>query len=300
MSETFCEFYGYEESTRFVARLVVEPGLQSPYLVELDKSEKISLCLLDLTVAGVETYGAPELYAIHDVLRVDKIGAEPPYGLDTYEIANSHAVYDTLRVEVRDLAPGMYVEGAERYGEYFDTSHLTVGKPLLATPGPTPTETVGETPRPTLDIEEITSCIRRVVNESQHENDLRDGVTHCIEEKVIKPLGIPVKIHHEYKLPGGRVDTLYEVSGVNDKVVVEYKRPGSTSYNEVIGQVIGYITQLPGDWTRHIGVIISDKIAFVWYDSTQKRWIRKGPFPISEWSTAMLVRVLLRLKETPQ
>ncbi|MFN3805502.1 MAG: hypothetical protein ACK4SY_10635 [Pyrobaculum sp.] len=262
MSETSCEFYSHEDSTRFVARLVVEPGTLS---------------------------------------RVDKVGTKPPYGLDTYKIANPHAVCGTLRVEARDQAAGMHVEEEERHGEYFETSHLTVGKPLLATPGPTPTETVRETPRLALDIEEITSCIGRAVNEPRRENDLRGGVIHCIEEKVIKPLGIPVKIRHDYKLPGGNVDAVYEVDGIDGKVVVKCGKPSPSliDFVNTVEQTIKHIEQLPGDWTRHVGVIISFWIGFVWYDSTQKRWMREGPLPINRRSVKKLVSIFLSLKETP-
>jgi len=98
----------------------------------------------------------------------------------------------------------------------------------------------------------------------------------------LKPLDIKEYGKYEYMLvSGARADALY------GHVIVEFKAPGRLSRESDIQkakeQIIRYITQEAGgkeEWKRYLGVIISDKIAFVRYDPRTDTWLLRGPYDI--------------------
>ncbi len=146
-----------------------------------------------------------------------------------------------------------------------------------------------------LDIDDIMSCIKSSTIRANTEEDVRVRVSGCIEEKILKPLNIQNFIgKYEYTLVSGdRTDALY------GHVVVEYKRPGKlSSENEIQdakNQVIKYIktdASDKSDWTRYLGVIISDRIAFVKYDPRNNNWVIRGPYNISHENIVKLVEAL--------
>jgi len=112
------------------------------------------------------------------------------------------------------------------------------------------------------DIDDIVVCVRNGVLQARTEEDLRIRVSHCIEEKILKPLNIPFEGKYEYTLASGkRVDALY------GHVIIEYKAPGKLSTDSDIQkakeQVIKYIISEAGDksnYDKFLGIIISDKM----------------------------------------
>jgi len=94
---------------------------------------------------------------------------------------------------------------------------------------------------PQLNIDDIVACFRDNVRSASNEEELRIRVsTQCIEEKILKPLGITQVGHYEYTLvSGARIDALY------GHVIVEYKAPGKLTLPKDIAkakeQVINYI-----------------------------------------------------------
>ncbi len=146
-----------------------------------------------------------------------------------------------------------------------------------------------------LDIDNIMSCIKSSINIATTEEDVRLRVSGCIEERILKPLNIQKFIgKYEYTLVSGdRTDALY------GHVIVEYKRPGKLSSERDIqdakGEVIKYIKAEASDkseWTRYLGVIIGDRIAFVKYDPRNNDWVIRGPYDISRENIIKLVEAL--------
>jgi len=153
---------------------------------------------------------------------------------------------------------------------------------------------------PQLNIDDIVTCFRDSVRSAGNEEELRMRVsTQCIEGKILKPLGITHVGHYEYTLvSGARIDALY------GHVIVEYKAPGKLSSDKDIAkakeQVIKYIqqqeAQSESEWDRYLGVIISDKIAFVRYDRARKQWILRGPYEIKREVIIKLIEAFRGLR----
>ncbi len=152
---------------------------------------------------------------------------------------------------------------------------------------------------PQLNIDDIVACFRDNVRSASNEEELRIRVsTQCIEEKILKPLGITQVGHpprYEYTLvSGARIDALY------GHVIVEYKAPGKLTLPKDIAkakeQVINYIKGEAQNnksvFDRYLGVIISDKIAFVRYDKRNDTWILRGPYDIRRESVIKLIEAL--------
>ena len=145
-----------------------------------------------------------------------------------------------------------------------------------------------------LNIDEVLTCIRNAIIQAHTEEDVRVRVSNCIEERILKPLGITQMGKYEYTLiSGARVDALYR------HVVVEYKAPGRLSRDSDIQrakeQVIRYITTEAGSksvWDRYLGVIISDRIAFVRYDKRSDTWLFRGPYEIGREVIIKLIEAL--------
>jgi type I restriction-modification system DNA methylase subunit len=148
---------------------------------------------------------------------------------------------------------------------------------------------------PQLNIDDIVTCFRDNARSASNEEELRSRIsTQCIEEKILKPLGFTHFGHYEYTLvSGARIDALY------GHVIIEYKAPGKLSSDKDIAkakeQVINYIkqkAQSESEWDRYLGVIISDKIAFVRYDKRNDTWILRGPYDIRRESVIKLIEAL--------
>ncbi len=150
-----------------------------------------------------------------------------------------------------------------------------------------------------LNIDEVTNCIRSAVNQALTEDDVKTWVERCIIDKILSPLGIDISQvgslgHHNVTLVSGvRPDALY------GHVIIEYKAPGKLSNQSGIQQakeqVIKYIkdeAQVKSAWDRYLGVIISDKIAFVRYDKRNDTWILRGPYDIRRESVIKLIEAL--------
>jgi type II restriction/modification system DNA methylase subunit YeeA len=154
---------------------------------------------------------------------------------------------------------------------------------------------------PKVDVDAVVTCIREAVKRSQNEEEVRLRVSNCIEERILKPLGISQVGRYEYTLvSGARADALY------GHVIIEYKAPGKLASQSDIQkareQVIKYITQEAGnksEYGRYLGVIISDKIAFVRYDPRADSWLLRGPYEIRRESVIKLVEAIRGLRKKP-
>jgi len=119
---------------------------------------------------------------------------------------------------------------------------------------------------------------------------VRVRVSACIEEKILKPLGIPYGKYEYTLVSGARADALY------GHVIIEYKAPGKLSSEADIQrakeQVIRYIkdeAKIESEWSRYLGVVISDRVAFVRYDPRSKTWILRGPY---DWTREVVIKLV--------
>jgi type II restriction/modification system DNA methylase subunit YeeA len=150
---------------------------------------------------------------------------------------------------------------------------------------------------PQIDVDNVVVCFKSSVTKARSEEDVRVWVSRCIEDGILNPLGIKEVSRYEYTLISGRADALY------GHVIIEYKAPGKLSavgdIQKAKEQVIKYITQKAGskvEWSRYLGVIISDKIAFVRYDPRTGTWILRGPYEIRRETVVKLVEALRGLR----
>ena len=154
---------------------------------------------------------------------------------------------------------------------------------------------------PPIDIDNVVTCIKNAVMRANSEEDVRVAVSMCIVRYILEPLGIKDIGRYEYTLVSGvRADALY------GHVLIEYKAPGKLSTERDIQkakeQVIGYIQQesrIKDEYSRYLGVIISDKIAFVRYDHRVDKWIMRGPYEIRKESIIKLIEALRGLRRKP-
>jgi type II restriction/modification system DNA methylase subunit YeeA len=153
---------------------------------------------------------------------------------------------------------------------------------------------------PQIDIDAVTTCFRNSVRRARNEEEVR--VSKCIEDEILNPLGIREVGRYEYLLvSGARVDALY------GHVVVEFKAPGKLASQSDIqrakDQVIKYITMREAgsrmEWNRYLGVIVSDRIAFVRYDPRTDMWILRGPYDIRREVVIKLIEALRGLRKKP-
>jgi hypothetical protein len=145
-----------------------------------------------------------------------------------------------------------------------------------------------------LDIDEVVVCLKNAVVRAVSEEDVRIWVSRCLEDKVLAPLGITGVGKYEYTLiSGARVDALC------GHVIIEYKAPGklasASDIQRARQQVIDYIkaeSRGKVEWARYLGVIVSDKVAFVRYDARTDVWIMRGPYEIRREVVVKLVEAL--------
>jgi len=154
---------------------------------------------------------------------------------------------------------------------------------------------------PQIDVDGVVTCLRNAAKRASNEEELRIWSSQCIENLILKPLDIRQVGKYEYILvSGARIDALY------GHVVVEFKAPGKLSKESDIQrakeQAIKYITQEAGskqDWVRYLGIIISDRIAFVRHDPRTDTWILRGPYDIKGEVVVKLIEAIRGLSRKP-
>jgi len=153
---------------------------------------------------------------------------------------------------------------------------------------------------PRIDVEGVAECIGDAVGRASNEEEARVGVSRCLVEKVLRPLGAKEDIRYEYMLVSGeRVDALY------GKVVMEFKARGRLAapgdVRRAVEQVAGYITQMAADereYAKYLGVVVGDRIAFVRYDGAGREW-RSEVSGITREAVVKLVEALRGLGRKP-
>ena len=157
-----------------------------------------------------------------------------------------------------------------------------------------------------LNIEDIVDCFKNAVNQALikgKEENLRVLVLDCIKNKIIEPLkkeGINIPFELEHTLPSGkRIDLLC------GNAIIEFKDLNKFSSESDIekakSQVIDYIKEKAKydkkNFDNFLGVIISDKIAFVRYNKIEDKWKLEGPYEINKDSIRELIEALRGLRK---
>lgn len=142
-----------------------------------------------------------------------------------------------------------------------------------------------------LNLDEIVTRIKESIMQAGTEEDIRIWVSNCIESMILRPLGITLVGRYEYTfVSGGRADALY------GHVIIEYKMSGKLSSASELSkakeQLIGYIKEQAGsDPARFLGVLISDRIAFLKLDRSGE-WLLRGPYDVNRETVVKLVEAL--------
>ncbi|MGC9178367.1 MAG: Eco57I restriction-modification methylase domain-containing protein, partial [Conexivisphaera sp.] len=153
---------------------------------------------------------------------------------------------------------------------------------------------------PVLDMDDIVNCIKTATRQATNEEEVRHQVSKCIEDKILKPLGITqygAPPHYEYTLvSGARIDALY------GHVIIEYKAPGKLSSSADVMRARDQLIKYIGDeaasqenWDRYLGIMISDRIGFLRYYKS-RGWVLRGPYEISRESVVKLVEAIRGLR----
>lgn len=149
-----------------------------------------------------------------------------------------------------------------------------------------------------IDVDKVWAGIRQAVSTARNEEELRIRVSNIIENEIVSKLeGVPLAKYEYTFISGGRADALY------GHVIIEYKAPGKLSTEREIAkakeQLIGYIkkeAEVEERFKMFLGVIISDRIAFVRYDDRSKSWTLRGPYDISRETVIRLIEAIRGLR----
>ncbi|MGD2248953.1 MAG: N-6 DNA methylase [Candidatus Methanofastidiosia archaeon] len=148
-----------------------------------------------------------------------------------------------------------------------------------------------------INLDRIVSDFRRVARSSANEEELKIGATKIIDEHITSVLGLDMG-RYEYTLVSGvRPDALY------GHVLIEYKAPGALStdsqFSRAKEQIINYIlteAEVKENFKNYFGIIISDKIAFVKFNTTENNWMVRGPYNINNEVALKIVEALRGLR----
>lgn len=148
-----------------------------------------------------------------------------------------------------------------------------------------------------INLDKIVSDFRRVARSSANEEELKIGVAKIIEDDITSILGLAMG-KYEYSLVSGvRPDALY------GHVLIEYKTPGSLStaagFSRAKQQIINYIiteAEAKENLKNYFGVIISDKIAFVKFNTITSNWVVRGPYDVNNEVVLKIVEALRGLR----
>lgn len=148
-----------------------------------------------------------------------------------------------------------------------------------------------------VDIERVLTDLKRVAATALNEEEFKINAERILYNEVISKLGLQPGRYEYTFISGGRLDALY------GHVLIEYKAPGKLSRPSDIAsakeQLIGYIgkeAEVEERFRLFLGVILSDKIAFVRYDSKAEDWVMRGPYDLNRETVLRLIEALRGLR----
>lgn len=134
-----------------------------------------------------------------------------------------------------------------------------------------------------INLDKIVSELRKSARSSSNEEELKINVTKVINENIASPFNLTMGRYEYTLVSGARVDALY------GHVLIEYKAPGvlstSSGFKKAQKQIIDYIISEAGVKERFklfFGIIISDKIAFIKFNTLTDDWSSRGPYEINK------------------
>ncbi len=149
-----------------------------------------------------------------------------------------------------------------------------------------------------INLDKIVSDFRRVSRSARNEEEFKINVERIIYDDIVSILGLDMG-RYEYSLVSGdRPDALY------GHVIIEYKAPGVLStpagFIKAREQIINYIIQkaeTKDSFKNFFGIILSDKIAFVRFDTASDEWKVRGPYDINREVVLKVVEALRGLRK---
>ena len=148
-----------------------------------------------------------------------------------------------------------------------------------------------------VDIERILTDLKRVAATALNEEEFKINAERVLYNEVISKLGLQPGRYEYTFISGGRADALY------GHVIVEYKAPGELSRPSDVArakeQLIGYIVkeaEVEESYRLFLGVILSDRIAFVRYNSKVQDWVMRGPYDLNRETVLRLVEAMRGLR----
>jgi len=148
-----------------------------------------------------------------------------------------------------------------------------------------------------VDVERVLTELKRVAATALNEEEFKINAERILYNEVISKLGLQPGRYEYTFISGGRLDALY------GHVLIEYKAPGKLSKPSDIArakeQLIGYIgkeAEVEERYRLFLGVILSDRIAFVRYDSKAEDWLMRGPYDLNRETVLRLIEAMRGLR----
>ena len=148
-----------------------------------------------------------------------------------------------------------------------------------------------------VDVERVLTELKRVAATALNEEEFKINAERILYNEVISKLGLQPGRYEYTFISGGRLDALY------GHVLIEYKAPGKLSKPSDIAkakeQLIGYIgkeAEVEERYMLFLGVILSDRIAFVRYDSKAEDWVMRGPYDLNRETVLRLIEAMRGLR----
>ena len=148
-----------------------------------------------------------------------------------------------------------------------------------------------------INLDKIVSELRKIARISTNEEEFKINAERVLYDNVVSILGLDMG-RYEYSLvSGARMDALY------GHVIIEYKAPGilstSSGFAKAKEQIINYIMTEAGVKERlkyFFGIILSDKVAFIKYDTKTDEWAVRGPYEVNREVALKIVEALRGLR----
>ncbi|WP_460124537.1 Eco57I restriction-modification methylase domain-containing protein [Stetteria hydrogenophila] len=145
-----------------------------------------------------------------------------------------------------------------------------------------------------VDVEKVLTELKKAAATASNEEEFKINAERILYDEVISKLGLQPGRHEYALILGGKTDALY------GRVIIEYKAPGKLSRPSDIAkakeQLVKYIIKMEAETKegrhKYLGVILSDKIAFVRYDARNKSWVMRGPYDLNRETVLRLIEAI--------
>jgi type I restriction-modification system DNA methylase subunit len=143
-----------------------------------------------------------------------------------------------------------------------------------------------------INLDKIVSDFKKIAQRSANEEEFRIHATAVIDENITSHLGLTIERREYLLVSGSRVDALY------GRVLIEYEAPGVLSttagFTNAQERIINDIMTEAGaeERSRYFGIILSDKIVFVKFNTLSDEWVIRGPYEINKGVVLKIVEAL--------